>query len=359
MASNNKTSKTTKKTSGSKNTSAKTTKPELKTSEISAKPTKKVTTQPVKMEQKVVTMEAEKMESAKDKNYKYAELLKDENLQNKAISVLIGVVFIAIILSVSFIYIPHVLNNTDEAIAARIRKENETKAKETAEAKAKQIEQENSVLKIDSTSEWKIAMDVKDFGTINLTLKKEYAPATVENFVRLTSRKFYDGNRPHRIVEVDNFKVLQGGDPKEDGTGGETASGNQVPDEIWKDGKSPQYKTEGNAQVLTNTPELRAPSLYSDFNSTTGQITYRKGLILMAKTSAPNSATSQYFITLDKTVLPADYTVFGTVDDSSLSILDQIVEKVNPIIAEGSDPAMGGKPDPELTTTTVKIISQF
>ena len=284
--------------------------------------------------------------------------LKDPSFQKKLFALVAGIVFVGLCLGLSFVYIPYLLDNTDEAIATRTKKENEGKTKAETDQKITKLAAETTTLKIDSTTDWKISMEVKDFGTIKLNLKKEYAPATVENFVRLVSRKFYDGNRPHRIVKVNNFTVLQGGDPKEDGTGGETASGKSVPDEIWLDGQAPKYKASGNTQVLENTPQLRAPSLYADFKAESGQITYRKGLILMAKTSSPNSATSQYFITLDTTVLPADYTVFGTVESESLSVLDAITAKVNPALAEGANPSTGGKPNPELTTTSVKITSQ-
>jgi len=344
MAKNSKTSKSIKKTSTSNKT---------KTSKIKTPNTNVIESKPVI---------SEKQETIKTEVTKVAfDIIKDPNRQKQIIALFIGLIFIGLLALTVFVYIPHVLNNTDSAIAARVKKEKEEKTKAEIEAKASLLAAENSSLKIDSTSNWKIAMDFKDFGAINLELKKDYAPATVENFVRLVSRKFYDGNRPHRLVLVDNFKVLQGGDPKGDGSGGETASGNPVPDEIWitaptyaaEDAKNPASK-----QVLTNKPKLRAPSLYKDFNPSTGQITYRKGLILMAKTSAPNSASSQYFITLDTTILPADYTVFGTVEESSMNVLDKILKEVKPIIATGGQPEMGGKPDPELVTSTVKITSQ-
>lgn len=54
-------------------------------------------------------------------------------------------------------------------------------------------------------------------GTIVLELFIEEAPFTVQNFIRLAEAKFYDGVRFHRVVP--NF-VVQGGDPKGDGTGG-------------------------------------------------------------------------------------------------------------------------------------------
>jgi cyclophilin family peptidyl-prolyl cis-trans isomerase len=90
----------------------------------------------------------------------------------------------------------------------------------------------------------------------------------------------------------------------------------------------------------------------------------------MAKTSQPDSASSQFFVTLDKTILPAQYTVFGTVDKSSLGTLDKIKSEVKPVkvIAETEDPenqeatkieeVTDGKPSKEIKIekTEVKIV---
>ena len=54
-------------------------------------------------------------------------------------------------------------------------------------------------------------------GTIKFTLLPQYAPGTVDNFVKLVDKKFYDGLTFHRVVP--GF-VIQGGDPSGNGTGG-------------------------------------------------------------------------------------------------------------------------------------------
>src|SRR3989338_5846951 len=63
-------------------------------------------------------------------------------------------------------------------------------------------------------------------GVIKVELRSADAPKTVQNFIDLSDRKFYDGLKFHRVVP--NF-VIQGGDPKGDGTGG---SGANIPLEI-------------------------------------------------------------------------------------------------------------------------------
>ena len=62
-----------------------------------------------------------------------------------------------------------------------------------------------------------VEMSVQDFGVIELELYPDIAPITVENFVSLVKDEFYDGLTFHRIVS--GF-MIQGGDPKGNGSGG-------------------------------------------------------------------------------------------------------------------------------------------
>jgi cyclophilin family peptidyl-prolyl cis-trans isomerase len=110
-------------------------------------------------------------------------------------------------------------------------------------------------------------------GVIKIKLFPEEAPKTVENFVKLANKGFYNGLTFHR---VEPGFVIQGGDPKGDGTGG---PGYTIPDE--------QDKT----------------------------LKHNRGAVAMAKSSAPNSAGSQFYIVIDKPApqLDGGYTVFGQV----------------------------------------------
>lgn len=106
-------------------------------------------------------------------------------------------------------------------------------------------------------------------GTIVLALDAKAAPATVNNFVFLARDRFYDGLTFHR-VEPDF--VIQGGDPDGDGSGG---PGYTIPDE-------------------------------------TNALAHVDGALAMAKSAAPNSAGSQFYITLGaQPSLDGKYTVFG------------------------------------------------
>ncbi|VVB97744.1 Cyclophilin type peptidyl-prolyl cis-trans isomerase/CLD [uncultured archaeon] len=111
-------------------------------------------------------------------------------------------------------------------------------------------------------------------GTIKFELKESEAPITTKNFIDLTQKGFYNGLIFHRVEP--NF-VIQGGDPKGNGTGG---SGKNIPLEI-------------------------APTL-----------THKKGAVGMARSQEPNSASSQFYICLeDAKFLDKNYAVFGQVTE--------------------------------------------
>ena len=92
-----------------------------------------------------------------------------------------------------------------------------------------------------------------------MELYPEYAPITVENFIGLVKSGFYNGLTFHRIM--DGF-MIQGGDPKGNGTGGS------------------DEKIKG---------EFAANGVQND-------LSHKRGVISMARSSAYNSASSQFFI---------------------------------------------------------------
>jgi len=109
-------------------------------------------------------------------------------------------------------------------------------------------------------------------GIIKFELYEKEAPITTKNFIDLAQSGFYNGLAFHRVVP--NF-VIQGGDPKGDGTGG---SSKTIPLEI-------------------------APSL-----------THKIGAVGMARSKDRNSASSQFYIVIgEATFLDKDYAVFGQV----------------------------------------------
>ena len=109
-------------------------------------------------------------------------------------------------------------------------------------------------------------------GTFKVELFEDKAPRTAQNFISLVNKGFYNGLIFHRVI--DGF-MIQGGDPKGNGTGG---PGYVIPDEFHKDLKH------------------------------TGA-----GILSMAN-AGPNSGGSQFFITLDATPwLDGKHAIFGKV----------------------------------------------
>lgn len=123
-----------------------------------------------------------------------------------------------------------------------------------------------------------VAIQVEDYGTIVIHLRADVAPITVANFQKLVSEGFYDGLIFHRVIE--NF-MIQGGDPKGNGTGG----------------SSETIKGEFESNGVQN------------------DLSHKRGVISMARNSiSMDSASSQFFIChADSTYLDGDYAAFGEV----------------------------------------------
>ena len=132
-------------------------------------------------------------------------------------------------------------------------------------------------------------IDIADYGTITLELDGDSAPLTVANFVKLAKDGFYDGLTFHRIM--DGF-MMQGGDPKGNGTGG---SEETIPGEFSANGYD-------------------------------NPISHTRGTISMARASDPNSASSQFFIMQGNyPEYDGHYASFGrALDEETLSAIDSI-----------------------------------
>jgi peptidyl-prolyl cis-trans isomerase B (cyclophilin B) len=134
-----------------------------------------------------------------------------------------------------------------------------------------------------------VKMTVAEYGDIILKLDSKEAPKTVANFVKLVNEGFYNGLTFHRVIE--GF-MIQGGDPKADGTGG----------------SSQKIVGEFSANGYRNT------------------IKHKRGVISMARSNAYNSASSQFFIMHDTaTHLDGNYAAFGWVI-SGMEVVDAIVD---------------------------------
>ena len=133
----------------------------------------------------------------------------------------------------------------------------------------------------------KAIIEVKEFGTIEVELNSSVAPITVENFVKLASKGFYNGLTFHRVIK--GF-MIQGGCPKGNGTGG------------------PGYCIKG---------EFTA-------NGINNPLKHTRGVISMARAMDPDSAGSQFFIMhQDAPYLDGQYAAFGKVIEG-IEVVDAV-----------------------------------
>lgn len=168
------------------------------------------------------------------------------------------------------------------------------KATETAEA-TKKPESKTT----DTKGKHHAKIKVKDYGTIEVELDGDTAPITVANFIKLVNEKFYDGLTFHRIMS--GF-MIQGGDPLGNGTGGSDET----------------IKGEFSSNGVEN------------------NISHKRGVISMARSSDPDSASSQFFIMhQDSTYLDGEYAAFGKVT-KGMSVVDKICEDATPTDSNGT-----------------------
>lgn len=148
-------------------------------------------------------------------------------------------------------------------------------------------------------------------GAIGITLDGEAAPCTVNSFVSLADQGYFDGTTCHRLTTGQGLLVLQCGDPSGTGRGG---PGYSFPDEL------------------------------------SGEETYAAGTLAMAN-AGPDTNGSQFFVVYEDSQLPPSYTVFGSVDAASLSLVQQAA-------AAGTDDSNGpgdGAPVTPVDITSVSV----
>ena len=130
-------------------------------------------------------------------------------------------------------------------------------------------------------------ISIRDYGDIKVELDADTAPITVTNFVKLAQEGGF---------------MMQGGDPKGNGTGG---SGETIKGEF-------------------------------SSNGVKNDISHVRGTISMARSSDPDSASSQFFIVQsDSTFLDGDYAAFGKVTEG-MDIVDEICKNANPTDDNGT-----------------------
>ena len=132
-----------------------------------------------------------------------------------------------------------------------------------------------------------VTIEMEDGGKITAELYPEVAPISVNNFISLIQKGFYDGLIFHRVIS--GF-MIQGGDPQGVGIGG------------------PGYCIKGEFSG----------------NGVKNDLSHSRGVLSMARAQNPNSAGSQFFIMhADAPHLDGDYAAFGHVD-SGMDVVDEI-----------------------------------
>lgn len=139
----------------------------------------------------------------------------------------------------------------------------------------------------------KIQITLNTEDTIKIELYPEIAPKTVENFIKLVRAGYYENTAFHRIIK--GFMIQTGG-----------------------------YKIENNTLLeLGDVPTINGEFASNGFKN---ELKHELGVISMARTSDPNSATSQFFICAGTaTWLDGEYAAFGrTIDEGSNEVILKI-----------------------------------
>ncbi len=173
------------------------------------------------------------------------------------------------------------------------------------------VEDLSGIVESDAATDY-VKIDVKDIGSIVIRLYPEVAPRTVANFKSLVSKGFYNGLIFHRVIE--NF-MIQGGCPKGDGTGGSDAN---IAGEFGSNG------------FINN-------------------LLHKRGVVSMARSDAPDSASSQFFIMHAEAVsLNDNYAAFGYVI-YGMDVVDAI--------AKTETDASNDKPIKDVVITSIKFVT--
>ncbi len=155
-------------------------------------------------------------------------------------------------------------------------------------------------------------IEMSNGDVMKLELNYDIAPITVQNFVDLAEKNFYDGLIFHRVIA--GF-MIQGGDPMGVGIGG------------------PGYSIKGE---------------FAD-NGVKNNISHKRGVISMARSQSYDSAGSQFFIChADSTFLDGQYAAFGKVVEGI-----EAVDKIAKVATDYSD-----KPLVPQTIKTIRILDK-
>ncbi len=192
-----------------------------------------------------------------------------------------------------------VMQDQSQPNSDSVTNSSDTSMQEKTQAPAMEIDTNKSYTAVLNTSE----------GPIRIALNDDQTPVTVNNFVSLARKGFYDGTIFHRVI--DGF-MIQGGDPKGDGTGG------------------PGYRFADE-----------------DFEGE-----YTRGTVAMAN-AGPDTNGSQFFIMHEDYDLPKNYVIFGYVAEGM-----ETVDAIATAPVKRSPSGENSSPVTPVKVETVEIIEQ-
>ena len=165
--------------------------------------------------------------------------------------------------------------------------------KDSGRQPVREVTKPPSTPTVDSAVE--VTMDT-NFGKVPITLDGAKTPCAVNSFLSLAKQGYYDKTDCNRVAfDSRGFAILQCGDPT--GTGGGDPG-------------------------------------YEFAEEVTGDEQYTSGVIAMAKGDAPATSGGQFFVALDNSQLPPDYTIFGKLSEAGLTVF-----------RKAATAALKGKPD--------------
>ena len=149
--------------------------------------------------------------------------------------------------------------------------------------------------KVDKSDAKKVQFTMNDGQTFTMEVYPKVAPVTVENFLKLVDSGFYSGLTFHRVIDG--------------------------------------FMAQGGAYDPINQANNPAESIVGEFasNGHENNLSHQRGVVSMARTMDPNSASSQFFICYaDASYLDGEYAAFGYVTEG--------METVDSFLSEGTDP---------------------
>lgn len=218
---------------------------------------------------------------------------KKKQNANKGYITAIAVLSVVLIALVVYILMPMGVKAPSTENNSSQSSTDNTGGSTTAANDSEDVTDDNFLDKIDTSDSKNVNVEMTDGGKFTITVYPHVAPETVENFLTLVKSGFYDGLTFHRVI--DGF-MAQGGDPKGDGTGGSDKT----------------IKGEFSSNGFEN------------------NLSHRRGVVSMARSQNPDSASSQFFICYAASPhLDGDYAAFGYVTSG--------METVDSFLSDGTD----------------------